>query len=400
MEILVSPFQSPDRQPVELVERKGLGHPDTMCDRLAERLCLRLSRYYLDTFGTVLHHNVDKALLFGGVSRPRFGGGEVIAPAEIYLAGRAVVDVGGRAIPVSEMVEQEARDWMAAAVPGFAPHVRVHGLIRPGSTDLRSLLGDRAATQRANDTSCGAGFAPLTAVEALVLKLDARLHCQEFLARHPAVGPDTKIMLSRRGEDVEAVVSCAMVGRALADAAAYLDAKTAVAAELGDELRALWSGECQLRLNGADDAAAGSYYLTVTGCSAENGDDGQVGRGNRANGLITPYRPMTMEAVAGKNPVNHVGKLYNLAASLLAAALVEDVAEVSAAECFIFGRIGDEVGRPRLVHARIAAPGTAKPLAGTIRTYIEDNLPGIIASLTDDLLAGRIVLDQWPLRRP
>ncbi len=53
-------------QPVEIVERKGIGHPDTMCDALAEELSRTLCRYYLDNFGLVLHHNVDKALLRGG----------------------------------------------------------------------------------------------------------------------------------------------------------------------------------------------------------------------------------------------------------------------------------------------------------------------------------------------
>jgi S-adenosylmethionine synthetase len=53
--------------PVEMVERKGLGHPDTMCDALAEALSQALSQYYLDRFGMIFHHNVDKALLWGAI---------------------------------------------------------------------------------------------------------------------------------------------------------------------------------------------------------------------------------------------------------------------------------------------------------------------------------------------
>jgi S-adenosylmethionine synthetase len=49
----------------EIVERKGLGHPDTICDALAETLSRNLCREHRDRFGTVLHHNVDKALLYG-----------------------------------------------------------------------------------------------------------------------------------------------------------------------------------------------------------------------------------------------------------------------------------------------------------------------------------------------
>ena len=53
-------------------------------------------------------------------------------------------------------------------------------------------------------------------------------------------------------------------------------------------------------------------YLSLLGTSAEDADSGQVGRGNRVNGLISVNRPMGTEAAAGKNPVSHVGKIYNL----------------------------------------------------------------------------------------
>ena len=62
------------------------------------------------------------------------------------------------------------------------------------------------------------------------------------------------------------------------------------------------------------DRGAGGMYLTVLGTSADGADGGQVGRGNRVNGLISLHRPMSTEAAAGKNPVSHVGKIYNLLA--------------------------------------------------------------------------------------
>ena len=64
-------------------------------------------------------------------------------------------------------------------------------------------------------------------------------------------------------------------------------------------------------------------YLTITGTSAEAGDDGEVGRGNRSNGLITPCRTMSLEAVCGKNPINHVGKLYNVLGTEIAREIVK-----------------------------------------------------------------------------
>ena len=37
----------------EIVECKGLGHPDTICDGIAEELSLTLSRHYLAEYGKI-----------------------------------------------------------------------------------------------------------------------------------------------------------------------------------------------------------------------------------------------------------------------------------------------------------------------------------------------------------
>ena len=91
MKVMVTPLTSAPvaARPVEIVERKGIGHPDTICDALAEELSIALSKFYLERFGLILHHNVDKALLWGGAARAGFGGGEVLQPIELFLAGRA-----------------------------------------------------------------------------------------------------------------------------------------------------------------------------------------------------------------------------------------------------------------------------------------------------------------------
>jgi S-adenosylmethionine synthetase len=93
--LIISPLETADAG-VEVVERKGLGHPDTICDALAETFSRNLCREYRRRFGEILHHNVDKALLCGGRAAPAFGGGSVLAPITIHLAGRAVTGVGSR----------------------------------------------------------------------------------------------------------------------------------------------------------------------------------------------------------------------------------------------------------------------------------------------------------------
>jgi len=112
-------------------------------------------------------------------------------------------------------------------------------------------------------------------------------------------------------------------------------------------------GEVRVTINAADDIAAGHTYLTVTGTSAEAGDDGQVGRGNRVGGLITPSRPMTIEAAAGKNVVMHVGKSYNIVAHRIADAIVATCPEVSDVTCLLVSRIGSPADTPQLVELQV-----------------------------------------------
>jgi len=161
-------------QPVEIVERKGLGHPDTLCDALAEEVSLALSRFYLERFGFVLHHNVDKVLLRGGAARPAFAGGEVDEPIEVYLAGRATREYSGVKIPVDALAVGACRSWISAHMHALDAerHVRVHCLVRPGSGDLVELFERQrraGAPRLANDTAMGVGFAPLTPLEGAVL---------------------------------------------------------------------------------------------------------------------------------------------------------------------------------------------------------------------------------------
>jgi len=130
-----------DSQTVEIVERKGIGHPDTICDALAEELSRTLCQFYLDNFGLILHHNVDKALLWGGTSQPKFGGGKIISPMEIFLAGRATDEYKGIRVPIEDLVEQSCTNWLRSNLHALDPdhHVKLHCLIRPGSSDLVEL---------------------------------------------------------------------------------------------------------------------------------------------------------------------------------------------------------------------------------------------------------------------
>lgn len=344
-------------QPMEMVERKGLGHPDTICDILAENLSRELCRFYQKHFGLVLHHNVDKGLLFGGRSRPAFGGGEILEPMEVYLVGRATMSHRGTNVPVEELAVETTRNWFRENFHALDPedHLRIHCLLRPGSQELNELYLRQAATgiALANDTSCGVGYAPLDTLETLVLAVERYLNQPAVHRKFPAFGQDIKIMGVRVEEQVELTVACAMVDSYLHDTEEYLRQKEELARLVMQRGAEICRLPVEVFVNTADNPEAGSLYLTVTGTSGEAGDDGEVGRGNRANGLITPYRPMNMEAVAGKNPVTHVGKIYNLAAMQMAESLVRGIEEVQEANCFLVSQIGKPVRDPRSVEVRL-----------------------------------------------
>ncbi len=348
---------SPASLPLEIAERKGTGHPDTICDALAEGLSVALSRFYVERFGAILHHNVDKALLWGGAARSAFGGGEVLAPMEIFLAGRATAEFRGVRVPIEALALETSQHWLKGHLRFLDPdrHVRMHSLIRPVSPDLANLFAraQDAGTALANDTSFGVGFAPLDALEQVVLGVERDLNSPRTKASHPAIGEDIKVMGARQGDTIRLTVACAIVDRYVADLDGYFEIKAAIKTLALAEARTITGSPVHVEVNTADGDTAESLYLTVTGTSAEAGDDGQVGRGNRVNGLITPYRPMSLEAAAGKNPVTHVGKLYNVLAQRIAAAIVGEVEAADEAYCYLLSQIGRPIDQPQVIDVKV-----------------------------------------------
>jgi S-adenosylmethionine synthetase len=179
----------------------------------------------------------------------------------------------------------------------------------------------------------------------------------------------------------------------------YLDAKGKIAAIAVQTAKEHGAAKVSVDVNTADDPAAGSIYLTVTGTSAEAGDDGEAGRGNRVNGLITPFRPMTMESVAGKNPVTHVGKLYNIAASLIAQRLVDDVPGLDEAQCLIVSQIGFPLDQPQAVDVSVRGSSKLVESKREIAVIIADELARL-ETIAVELTTGTLGVGRWPLREP
>jgi S-adenosylmethionine synthetase len=306
----------------EICERKGIGHPDSVCDAAADACSRALCIYYFENFGRYYHHNVDKAALVGGISKPELGGGLIIEPEYFLIVGRAIHQIFRENkleyIPVATICLDACRQTVGNIFRNLDlnRHIQFDYAVRPGSIDLTGVFEESDAKDQvplANDTSFGVGFAPLSDVEKITLEAEGLLNSDAFKDKCKGSGEDIKVMTQRVGNNVNITLCCAMVSRYINDKDEYVNYTNQMKdAVLDLATKIIPEKEVSCSVNVADNIEKGLLYLTITGTSAESGDDGEVGRGNRANGLITPCRTMSLEAVCGKNPINHVGKLYNI----------------------------------------------------------------------------------------
>lgn len=341
-----------EQQEIELVERKGIGHPDSVADGLAESISRALCQEYLDRFGAVLHHNTDKTQIVAGRSSPEFGGGEVICPIYILLTGRATRVFKEEEIPVDTIAIKAARKLLQDSLCNL--DVNIHTIldakIGMGSSDLRDVFGRKIPS--ANDTSFGVGYAPLSETEQIVYNAEREL-MRLKMNGIPAIGEDIKVMGMREGDTINLTIACAMVDRHVSDLKNYADTKIDIVERITEHVSQFTSRKIKAQMNVADNIESGSVYITVTGTSAEMGDDGAVGRGNRANGLITPNRPMSLEATCGKNPINHVGKLYNLLSMVAAEDIAREVQGIQEVYIKILSQIGKPIDQPHVASVQV-----------------------------------------------
>ncbi|MBX3057049.1 MAG: methionine adenosyltransferase [Anaerolineae bacterium] len=380
----------PDEQPVEIVERKGIGHPDTLCDGIAERIAVEYVRWCREHGGVLLHHNFDKVQLVAGEVDVHFGGGEMLKPIRIQIAGRGTRQTpDGRAIPVDLIAINAAKTYLRQTMRHLDPdrHCVIDCYAGRGAGELAQTV----AHVTANDTSAGVAHWPFSRLETAVYQTCQAIN-QEMMAQFP-IGEDVKVMGARLNDDLAFTCAVPFLASEVHNLAQYRSLKTAVQQAISAYARPFASGEVQVQLNMADDEEAGDVYLTLTGSSGEQGDDGAVGRGNRITGLITPFRPSSLEATAGKNAISHVGKLYNVLALAAARAIVEQVTAVRQAQVFILSQIGQPLARPFVVTAVVQSTAEALPVAA--RREVEEVLANCLDQLDglrEALIDGNIPL--------
>lgn len=367
--------------PVEFVERKGVGHPDTICDRLAEDLACKLAIQYLERTGKVQAFNVDKAVLAAGSVDVGFGGGEYKTPSRLVLVGKA--DFSSFQPDVSAL-EVEFKHRLLELLPEADPDAFLLEIwLNPSSTDLANVVRSTRDVPLANDTSFAAVSLPASPLERVVHEVETRLNAAPYRARVP-VGRDIKVMGARVEDAVRITIACPVLATRVANRSEY----DAVLAEVRDDIvetsEEILGFAADVHVNQADQD--GSPYLTLSGTSAEAGDDGQVGRGNRFGGLITPYRPMSLEAAAGKNPYAHVGKTYHAIGFDLATRLVAE-AGVGETTVRLLSSIGHPVTEPQAVHVEVVNDTDAAAVEALAKESFDD-----WAGVRDRLIAGHYEL--------
>ncbi|MEZ4483136.1 MAG: methionine adenosyltransferase [Syntrophotaleaceae bacterium] len=386
MKIDVVPLhsESANERSFEIVERKGQGHPDTMCDGMMEAISVALSRAYLQEFDRVLHHNVDKGLLAAGAVERWFGGGRLVKPMQLVIGDRATPGWKGRHLDVGEIAREAAQGWLRNHLRFVDPaqHLQCRVVLGPSSAELTDIFARPGGVRGANDTSAAVGYYPLSPTEEAVLRLERYLNSTDFKERFPDTGEDVKVMAIRRAREVEFTVAMPLLAGSVASEDDYFSRKELIL----DDMEAFVGGfvgfeRLQVRFNTLDrpGRGLGGVYLSLLGTSAEDADSGQVGRGNRVNGLIAVGRPLGTEAVAGKNPVSHVGKIYNVLAHRIARTIFLQVYGLKEIYVYLVSRIGAPIDQPQLVAVQVlTGPGASVAgVAGQVREICATELASI-----------------------
>jgi len=394
-------WQGIENIPIEIVERKGLGHPDYIADGIAEAVSRGLCKYYLSRYNTILHHNVDKVLVVGGQANPRFGGGEVLHPIRIIVSGRATsyvkTESGLEFIPIGTIILKSVNEWIKSSFRYLEPqeHLVVDYKIGQGSVDLVGIfeLGLKRIPL-ANDTSIGISYAPLSMLEKVVLSTERLLNSPQIKSRIPALGEDIKVMGLRIGKKIILTVAIAMVSRWVNDKDEYFSIKDEAKNLILDHvIKIAQDFDIEIHINVGDKPDQGIFYLTVTGTSAEHGDDGATGRGNRVNGLITPMRPMSLEATAGKNPVSHVGKIFNVVANIIANRIHKEVQGIKEVYVGLLSQIGKPINEPLAVDIKLVSekPPLTSNIVNECKAIANEVLDNI-TNITLDIIENKVML--------
>lgn len=298
----------------EVIERKGIGHPDTIADNLGEKLGSLLKEAYKWEYGKVMHYNVDKVLV--GSGKINYEKGTMIKPVHVVFAGQYTVL---NKTDIMDLMETAVEETLTVEIANGLKY-KIVNMLTDGSPDL----ADNFLHRKCNDTSFGVGN-PYTPAEKLVLSMGK--YIDNLNKTEHWAGTDNKIMY------IDGDITIAFAFKNSADELDYFDNKN----NLTEMIYKKFGKD--VAINCAD--TKDMYFNTLTGTSLEQGDAGMTGRGNRFSGLITPLRYTTLEAYFGKNDVTHIGRIYQKMAQKKAEQLGKSI--------LLVNKIGANINKPIVI---------------------------------------------------
>lgn len=324
-------YFDPAKKNLEIVERKGLGHPDTLADALAELVSINYSKFCLDNFGAVLHHNIDKLYIGAGLFRSDFGYCERVKPVQIFINGRMSDSFGGQKIDLVGMQRETILKYLHAILPRLSEldivinHNATQNSRLPhwfSPRDIRDL--PEYSKLSAGDSAVCIFSWPLSPVENLVYSLEEFFWDKTGNFPHPKfnyIGQDIKVMAIRQGRKVDVGIRLPIISTSVKGPEEYRAAVHLIQQQVMDFACEIASEKLDLILN----VNANKPYLLGIGSCIECGEEGLVGRGNSNSGLISVFRPHSVEAPSGKNPVYHTGRVLNFLVMNLSKALYNEL---------------------------------------------------------------------------
>jgi S-adenosylmethionine synthetase len=366
---------------VEVVERKGLGHPDFICDSIMNQVSIELCKEYMERFGAIMHHNIDKGMLVAGEVKTKFGGGVILKPMRLIFGDRATFEVEGESIDVNTIATDAAKQWLKSNLRFVnSDSIQYQVELAHGSAELTDIFKRKGEILGANDTSAAVGYAPMTPTETMVLETERFLNSPDFKKRFPESGEDIKVMGLREKNELHLTIADPLVDMFIESEAKYFRKKDELLEEIKTYAAERTDLETSVYLNTLDreGRGMGGIYLTVTGTSAEDADSGQVGRGNRVNGIIPLNRPVSSEAAAGKNPVSHVGKIYNVLSHRIASEIYTNVPDIKEVYVWLLSQIGEPIDQPKIAAAQVIMErGALEDVENEVNEVIDSELANI-----------------------
>lgn len=320
-------------QPLEVVERKGVGHPDSLADALANEVSNTYSKYCLDNFGVILHHNVDKLYIGAGHYKNDYGFVQKISPVQVRINGRMSNSFEGKEIPIDYIQKKAVTNYLQKVLPNFSED---DFLIKTNSTQNTKIpfwftprgIQDlpESSDTKANDTSFCVSHYPLTPTECIAYELEHYFWTAKNnypIAKFPEIGQDIKVMVVRVNNSIEATLCVPTISSLTNNYKHYQQIINHHESTL-QKFAASIAKKYNLLINVKVNPHQKQYMLGKGSC-IECGEEGVVGRGNNINGIISSYRTNTLESWAGKNPVYHTGRVYGYMTLIIAKTIAQEL---------------------------------------------------------------------------